>query len=98
MTQRELSEALRCTPRNVTGLLDALETAGFVERGRHPRDRRATIVTLTARGTELASAWRAEHDRFAELLLGDAPDLDGFLNGLGHVLERLRGFASGSGA
>jgi DNA-binding MarR family transcriptional regulator len=97
MTQRELSEILRCTPRNVTGLLDALEAAGFVERGSHPTDRRATLVTLTARGTEMAAAWREEHERFAELLLGDAPDLDGFLGGLDHVLDRLRTFAAGSG-
>jgi hypothetical protein len=35
MTQRQhvLSQALRCTPRNVTDLVDALEAAGLVVRG-----------------------------------------------------------------
>jgi hypothetical protein len=39
-TQRELSEALRCSPRNVTGLVDALEAAGLVTRSAHPTDGR----------------------------------------------------------
>src|SRR5262245_19274072 len=46
-TQRELSQVLKCTPRNVTGRVEALQTAGFVARSAHPTDRRATIVSLT---------------------------------------------------
>src|SRR6266511_3871294 len=45
-TQRELSQLLKCTPRNVTGLVDALERAGFVERTAHPSDRRAIVARL----------------------------------------------------
>ena len=33
VTQRTLSQALRVSPRNVTGLLDALEAGGYVTRG-----------------------------------------------------------------
>src|SRR5258705_12445070 len=54
-TQRELSQALKCTPRNVTGLVDALEAAGFVARSAHPTDRRATVVSLTQQGTTLVT-------------------------------------------
>src|SRR5690348_10317039 len=50
MTQRELSEALQCMLCNVMGLVDALEADGFVTRGPHPSDRRATLVKLTERG------------------------------------------------
>src|SRR5262245_10385932 len=57
LTQRELSQTLRCTPRNVTGLVDALQEAGFVARKPHPTDRRATLVTLTEKGQDVASAW-----------------------------------------
>ena len=32
VTQRTLSQALRVSPRNVTGLLDALEAGGYVTR------------------------------------------------------------------
>jgi DNA-binding MarR family transcriptional regulator len=60
LTQRELSQILECTPRNVTGLVDALENAGFVARGRHPTDRRAVLVALTPSGESLAAAWSAD--------------------------------------
>jgi DNA-binding MarR family transcriptional regulator len=47
MTQRELGDVLDCSAPNVTGLLDALESAGFVAREAHPTDRRKTLVALT---------------------------------------------------
>jgi DNA-binding MarR family transcriptional regulator len=53
---RELAEALRVSPRNVTGLLDGLEATGFVARTMHPSDRRATLVTLTEHGKAVAKA------------------------------------------
>jgi DNA-binding MarR family transcriptional regulator len=92
MTQRELSDELRCTPRNVTGLVDALEADGFVARGAHPTDRRATLVSLTEQGTTTASGWRAEHENLATALFGDlaADDFACFAGGLRHVLDRLR--------
>ena len=49
-TQRALAKALQVSPRNVTGLVDALEAAGYVERRPHPSDRRALLVTLTEQG------------------------------------------------
>jgi DNA-binding MarR family transcriptional regulator len=55
VTQRELSDTLRCTPRNVTDLVDALEAARIVARAPHPNDRRATLVSLTLRGKEVAA-------------------------------------------
>lgn len=92
LTQRELSQTLKCTPRNVTGLVDALEAAGFVTRTPHPADRRATLVTLTQEGHAVASAWSAEHREGAGQLFGDisAADLVTFVAVLDRVLERLR--------
>jgi DNA-binding MarR family transcriptional regulator len=63
-TQQALASALNVTPRNVTGLVDALEAGGFVERRLHPNDRRATLVTLT----ELGSRTTAEMVRGRELI------------------------------
>jgi DNA-binding MarR family transcriptional regulator len=93
VTQRELSEALHCTPRNVTGLVDALEAGGLVARERHPTDRRATLVTLTERGRTLASEWQAGYQGLAERLFAgvDATEVSGFLAILDRVLDRLRG-------
>src|SRR5918994_1184517 len=48
--QQTLAAALSVSPRNVTGLVDALEAGGYVARQPHPTDRRGTLVTLTRRG------------------------------------------------
>ena len=44
---RRLSQAVGVTPRTITGLVDALEADGWVDRRADPGDRRATIVALT---------------------------------------------------
>jgi len=44
---RKLSQDVGVTPRTITGLVDALEADGWVERRADPGDRRATIVALT---------------------------------------------------
>jgi len=91
LTQRELSEILDCTPRNVTGLVDALENAGFVARTRHPTDRRAVLVSLTTRGETLAAGWRADHDDgMARLFAGtSSAELATFTTVLDRVLDAL---------
>jgi DNA-binding MarR family transcriptional regulator len=92
MTQRQLSAALRCTPRNVTGLVDALEGMGLVTREPHPTDRRATLVTLTDQGGETARDWGAGYRQLARHLFGDldAGALANAIAALEHILERLR--------
>ncbi len=91
MVQRELSQALRCTPRYVTGLVDTLEAQGWVARGPHPTDRRATLVRLTERGTEAAARMDAERQEAAAGLFGDVPadDLAIFIAVLDQVLDRI---------
>jgi DNA-binding MarR family transcriptional regulator len=91
MTQRQLGHALNCSAPNVTGLLDALEAAGFVARAPHPNDRRKTLVQLTERGAATATAWSAGHDEFAAMLFADlnTSELAVFVAGLDRVLARL---------
>jgi DNA-binding MarR family transcriptional regulator len=91
MTQRQLGQALNCSAPNVTGLLDALESAGFVTRGAHSEDRRKTLVQLTERGAATAAAWSAGHDEFAAMLFADLKtrELTAFVGGLDRVLARL---------
>ncbi len=98
MTQRELSQVLRCTPRNVTDLVDALEAAGLVARGPHPTDRRATLVSLTDQGEAAAARMQTEYRQFAADLFQDVPaaELAAFVRVVEHALGRLR--ASGSAA
>jgi DNA-binding MarR family transcriptional regulator len=92
MTQRDLSRLLQCTPRNVTGLVDALESAALVARRPHPTDRRATLVELTEQGQRAAAAWHAGYQEVGVLLFAglDADELGRFAATVGVLLQRLR--------
>lgn len=76
MVQRELSERLRCTPRHVTALVDALQAHGSVRREPHPTDRRATLVALTDAGLDAARAMSAGRTEAAERIFGPLPAAD----------------------
>lgn len=91
-TQRELSQALKCTPRNVTGLVDALEAGGFVARNAHSADRRATVVSLTKQGKTLVTQWHRDRDQGAAHLIADtsAAELATFVTVLDRILGNLR--------
>jgi DNA-binding MarR family transcriptional regulator len=92
MTQRALAARLGVTPRNVTGLLDALQTDGLVAREAHPSDRRATLVSLTTKGRTVTAALRGGRNSMAAELFGDmsTTQLEAFQGGLEVVIERLR--------
>lgn len=69
LTQQALAHALEVSPRNVTALVDALEEAGYLDRGAHPTDRRAVLVSLTALGVELMGTTTREHAELSATLL-----------------------------
>jgi DNA-binding MarR family transcriptional regulator len=100
MTQQALSHMLRCTPRNVTGLVDALQAAGLVTREAHPTDRRATIVHLTDQGLHAGAAWHTHYHRLAARLFSDLTpaDLTHLMTTLDHMLARLHDGASAPSA
>src|SRR3954466_14859805 len=58
--QRALADALGVSARTVTGLTDGLVETGFVPREKHPSDRRAALVTLTAHGRAAAERLQRE--------------------------------------
>jgi DNA-binding MarR family transcriptional regulator len=91
-TQRALADALKVTPRNVTGLVDALVDTQFVARRPHPTDRRATLVSLTEHGASVLADMDRDHRELAELLFGgmSGRQFGSFVRGLDHVLGRLR--------
>lgn len=91
-TQRALSQDLRCSPRNVTGLVDALEASGLVERRPHPTDRRATLVTLTDTGAEVTATMDAGYQATGrELFEGFGEDeLRTFVDDMGRILGRIQ--------
>jgi DNA-binding MarR family transcriptional regulator len=91
-TQQALAHALEVSPRNITGLVDALEASGHVERAPHPSDRRAFLVTLTEAGRAEMTRMQTEHAELTETLLAavDPADRDAFTRGLDAVARRLQ--------
>lgn len=72
-TQQALATTLGVSPRNVTGLVDALERHGYVDRQPHPSDRRAVLVVLTDDGSRTIAQMQQDR-RAVELALVDGLD------------------------
>lgn len=65
ISQRELGDLLVVDRSNVTGLLDRLEKAGWVQREDDPDDRRVYRVLLTSAGRAL---WAKVHPLYLEVV------------------------------
>jgi DNA-binding MarR family transcriptional regulator len=88
MRQGELAEHLRIAPRSTTEVVDDLEERGLVDRAPDPKDRRATLVGLTEKGTELVDAIRTARRAGSEGFFAGLDDQD--RADLARILMRLR--------
>ena len=72
----ELAATLGVVPRSATGLVDALEHAGLVERTGDPDNRRAVLVTLTQRGRDMQDRMADARRRAGDGIFGalDTPE------------------------
>lgn len=61
MTMTELSETTRFSPSRLSHAVAKLERNGWVERSRHPEDRRTTIARLTDEGFAVVEAAAPGH-------------------------------------
>lgn len=86
-TQQALAAALGVSPRNVTGLVDALEASDHVHRAAHPSDRRAVLVSLTRRGVRTITTMERERTELAAQLAGGVSEED--LEVVDRVLEMI---------
>lgn len=68
-TQQTLARLCEVTPRNITGLVDALERSGHVRRTPHPTDRRAVLVELTEAASSTMTEMQEEHTQLNDTLL-----------------------------
>ena len=91
-SQHVLATRLEVSPRNITGLVDALEAGGYVTRSPHPTDRRSIIVSLAASAQEMMRTMQREHAELSAELLGavDAADRDALVRGIDAITGKLR--------
>lgn len=59
----DLAARLRLSASTVSGLISQMMTAGLVDRGTHPDDRRVAVVELTSAGHAQLADWQAAHQR-----------------------------------
>jgi len=85
----QLSDHLRIAPRSTTEVVDDLQDLGLVERLPDPHDRRATLVQLTEKGTELGAAVLAARAAEAEGFFSRISESD--RAELARILRQLRG-------
>lgn len=70
ITQNDLATRLYVTKGNVSGLVDRLVEAGYVERRSMPGDRRSNALFLTPQGRRMVERGIALQDAFVEETLG----------------------------
>ena len=89
-TQQSAGHALKVSPRNVTGLVDALEAGGFVTRRPTRRDRRAILVTRLIAAPGHGRMEQQRRQTAAELVADlDPAEVETLRHGLDSVAARL---------
>ena len=73
-----IAELLDVSDSNATGLIDRMEERGFVERVRHPDDRRVVLVRVSDRGRQILTDLEVVRDDLTRRVLMrlDDPQLD----------------------
>ncbi len=91
MKMSEISEKLRVSNGNVTGIVDKLVEEGLVLRVAVPGDRRAQLVRLTPKGHEVFRDHAKCHEQWIDELLGglDADDISGMIKRLDDLNHKL---------
>lgn len=72
----ELSEYLKVSNGNVTGIVDRLTEEGLVLRVAVPGDRRAQVARMTPKGQTAFAALASEHEAWVDELLSDLSKAD----------------------
>ena len=70
LTPTALYEAAMLSSGGMTNRIDRLETAGLIERQKHPTDRRGVLVALTSEGKELIDKLVPLHVANEQRMLG----------------------------
>jgi DNA-binding MarR family transcriptional regulator len=89
LSQQAIGERLRIDRTTMVSLIDDLERAGYVKRGRNPDDRRAYVITLTAGGRKAQARAEEAVDAHALQFFGRLSEAE--RQQLRRLLERLIG-------
>ncbi|MDP9869937.1 MULTISPECIES: MarR family winged helix-turn-helix transcriptional regulator [Streptosporangium] len=73
-TQAALAEAIGADKTRIISTLDRLQEAGLITRDPDPRDRRARVLAITARGGEVCRSVRAGIQANEDRLLARLPE------------------------
>jgi DNA-binding MarR family transcriptional regulator len=74
LTAGRIADAMALTTGAVTGLIDRLERAGWVQRTRHEADRRQVVIELAPERREVVDAHWGDRERMVLEAAGDADD------------------------
>lgn len=87
--QRDLTELMSSDPNTIASLLERMETAGWLERTRDEKDRRAYRVSLKPAGKEKLRAARDLAVELQSKVLESLPESrrENFLEELAHVAD-----------
>lgn len=87
----QISDLLRVSNGNVTGIVDRLTEEGLALRVAVPGDRRASLVRLTPKGQAAFAEQAAAHERWIDDMLDrlDADDVDGMIRRLDYLNDTL---------
>lgn len=90
-TQQAIASALDVSARNVSGLVDVLETSEYVVRTPHPSDRRAVIVDMTPAAKTMVEEMQRRHAEVTADLMGAvaAADRPALERGVEAIVVRL---------
>lgn len=89
---KSLSEALKVTPPNVTGIIDRLVARGIVTREENPDDRRVTLLKVTEQGESMMMKLRETQIRMTTMLLErlNETELEALLIGIKALVRELK--------
>ena len=87
----QISEMLRVSNGNVTGIVDRLTDEGLALRVAVPGDRRASLVRLTPKGQAAFAEHAAAHENWIDDMLDglNADDVEGMIRRLDYLNETL---------
>ncbi|WP_311273613.1 MULTISPECIES: MarR family transcriptional regulator [unclassified Rhizobium] len=93
----ELSKRTMVTNGNITGLVERLETDGFIIREKLTGDRRVVVAFLTDKGRKTFQAMAEAHEAWLKDLMADVDPivLSGLLTHVGHIKLSARNHLSG---